>query len=122
MIDGHPVTANYIDPPEQPRQQIVTEKFGKWIAQQVRQSQYMVQVVKCSKDSCCSPFRSNYMKFFPAKFLLAPIALSESEEGLAAKDDGHYHPVFISMHLNQVLNPIYYDQYYPSVQIEDRKG
>ena len=86
MIEGHPVIASYINLPEQPRQQIVKEISKKWIAQHMRQSKYMVQTVKCGKDS-----RFN---FFQASFLAAPIRLSQSEGSLCV------HCVLTLMHLN----------------------
>ena len=48
-IDGHPVISNYVNPPEQRTQPILTEKSEQWIAQHARQSQYMMQIVKCGR-------------------------------------------------------------------------
>ena len=109
------------------------EKFEQWIAQDVRQSQYMMQIVKCGRGSFCLPFRSNYKEFFPDRFLLVPIPLRQSTEGLAVGDGGHYYSVATSLHLNRILKPNCDDQYLsfqyatniiacPSVQIKDKKG
>ena len=65
-------------------------------------------------------FRSNYIKFFSARFLAEPISLFQYE-GLAVKDNGHYHSVFTLMHLNRVKNLICHNQHCPSIQIKDKK-
>lgn len=77
------------------------EKSEKWIVKQVRQSHIMTQIVKCGKDSCCSSICSNQIKFFPERFLQAPISLSQSEEAPAGKDDCYYHSVFTSIHFDE---------------------
>ena len=55
-IDSYPVTAEYIEPkgikpPAVDR---------KWAANHVRQSQYLLQIVRCDDRSCCGPWRSNW--------------------------------------------------------------
>lgn len=108
------------------------EKFEQSIVQDVQQSLYMMQIVKCGRGSFCLPFRSNCKEFFPDRFLLAPIPLRQSTEGLAVGDGGHYYSVVTSLHLNRILKPTCFDQYLsfqyatniiacPSVQIKDKK-
>ena len=73
IIDNHPVVASYTSPPEKKHDEVVFHKSEEWNAKQVRQSQYMLQIIKCSYSSCCKPRRINYPMFFPKKFLPAPM-------------------------------------------------
>lgn len=59
-IDGFDTIAEYIDPidtecPEESCKDI------SWISQHITQSQYLLQIVKCGNDECCSPFRSKML-------------------------------------------------------------
>ncbi len=49
--------------------------FRYWCATHVLQTQYTIQIVRCSSISCCGPWRSNYIQVFPHRFLPAPVAL-----------------------------------------------
>ena len=52
-IDGHPVVAEFIsDEANEP----VVSKSDKWKAMNVRESQYLLQIVKCKDRNCCLPF------------------------------------------------------------------
>ena len=122
IIDDHPVVAKYVNPPEVPREPISVEKTQQWISQHVRQSQYMVQVVKCGKEDCCSPFRSNYIEYFPKRFLPGPIPLAQCKDGLVVQDGGSYHSLFAALHLTKIMKPRCYDEYCPSIQLKDKHG
>jgi hypothetical protein len=68
VIDDYPVVANYIDPPEMPRDEHRADNLEEsWKAKHVRQSQYLIQIVKCPDNTCCKEFRTNYAKYFPAR-------------------------------------------------------
>ena len=59
VIDGHPVVAEFIkDPPSE----VSIIKLEDWRANHVRESQYLLQIVKCTDVACCSPFPSSYLK------------------------------------------------------------
>ena len=59
VIDGHPIVAKFIkDPPSE----VSIIKSEEWRANHVRQSQYLLQIVKCTDVACCSPFQSSYLK------------------------------------------------------------
>ena len=62
-IDEHPIIAHSIEPPNEERVRMTTSKSQKWISSHVRQ--YMLQIVKCGDIKCCTPFRTNYLTFFP---------------------------------------------------------
>lgn len=77
MIDGYEVSAEYIVPEcceiDKCDMKTVDEV---WRANHVRTSQYLLQIVKCNDESCCSPFRSKYGTYFANRFLPAPLALT----------------------------------------------
>ena len=57
MIDGYPVKAQFIKPTEGVMD--LEKKSTEWSKVHVRESQYMLQIVKCNKTTCCS-LRRNY--------------------------------------------------------------
>ena len=82
IIDNHPVVASYTSPPEKEHSKVLFHKTEEWKGKHVRQSQYMLQIVKCSDKSCCKQWRTNYLEFFPQRFLPAPVPIATSENGL----------------------------------------
>ena len=58
IIDGHPVVAEFVD--EDPCD-INVVKSEEWKANHVRQSQYCLQIVKCTDNKCCVPFQASYI-------------------------------------------------------------
>ena len=65
-IDGHPVVAEFIsDEANEP----VVSKSEKWKAIHVRESQYLLQIVKCNDRKCCLPFESDYLIVLNDRFL-----------------------------------------------------
>ena len=65
VIDGNPVVAEFI---EEEDPVIVETNSAEWKACHVRQSQYFVQIVKCTDKKCCSSFKSSYLKLVPQRF------------------------------------------------------
>ena len=52
-IDGHPIVPEFIsDEANEP----VVSKSEKWKAIHVRESQYLLQIVKCNDRKCYLPF------------------------------------------------------------------
>ncbi|XP_041371065.1 uncharacterized protein LOC121384651 [Gigantopelta aegis] len=80
VIDGYPTVAEYI-PPSQPDDPVL-EKNRLWHEQHVRESQYMLQIVKCRNHSCCEEPRSSYFDIVKERFLPPPMPLSQTEDGL----------------------------------------
>ena len=56
VIDGNPVVAELI---EADSPVIEETKSEEWKAGHVRQSQYFLQIVKCTDEKCCSRFQSS---------------------------------------------------------------
>ena len=82
ITDNHPVVASYISPPEKEHGKVLFYKTEEWKAKHVRQSQYMLRIVKCSDKPCWKQWRTNYLEFFPQQFLPAPVPITTSENGL----------------------------------------
>ena len=72
VIGEHPVVSRCIDPQDRDLNARTTED---WKSKHVSQSQYMLQIVKCKDKSCCQ-FRTNYLDFFPNRFLPPPVPLN----------------------------------------------
>lgn len=79
VIDDFPVVAEYIESKDGIR---VIEKDPSWYAKHVRESQYMVSIVKCSDQNCCSRRRSSLFKFVKSGHLPPPMPVIQSENGL----------------------------------------
>ena len=58
-----------------------TTETEAWKNVHVQQSQYMLQIVKCTDQSCCK-FRTNYLTYFPERFLPPPVPLKCTVDGL----------------------------------------
>ena len=85
VIDGKPVVAEFI---EEEAPVIVETKSEQWKACHVRQSQYFLQIVKCTDKKCCSSFKSFYLKLVPQRFLPPPLPITLTANGIKwAKDD-----------------------------------
>jgi len=123
-IDGYPVEARYIPPgePDLPANQSQT-----WYKNHVRQSQYLLQIVKCENLECCAIPRSSLRTILPEGFLPPPLMVWQSESGLAAADiaspDGKFLDLFSRLAIR--LEPkaagfkaVPYDFYCPSVRAQ----
>ena len=73
IIDGHPVLAKLTS---EEADQDVIKKSEEWKSKDVRESQYLLQIVKCKDSKCCSPFRSSYLKVAKDRFLPPPISVT----------------------------------------------
>lgn len=90
-ITGHEVFAEAVAP-ENSRlsSNEVNQKDEEWWAVHTRSSQYMFELKKCDRPSCCKPFRSKVHETFP-NFLPPPVAVSLDKTGfptLADRKDG----------------------------------
>ena len=85
MIHGNPVVAELI---EDDAPVIVGTKSEEWKACHVRQSQYFLQIVKCTDPKCCSSFQSSCLDVVPKRFLPPPLPVVHTRNGIEwAKDD-----------------------------------
>ena len=71
IINGHPIKARYVDPQER---SIDTTETEAWKNVHVQQSQYMLQIVKCTDKRC--------LTYFPERFLPPPMPLKCTVDGL----------------------------------------
>ncbi|CAF1269054.1 unnamed protein product, partial [Didymodactylos carnosus] len=124
-IDGHPVTARYVKPPIDDTTHLEMKEDLVWRSKHVRQSQYLLQVVRCHDLSCCKPWRSYYPHFLNNSFLPPPIAVMMTGPGpipASTDQNGNFLQLFERQQLNNLiktklkLNVIPFDYYCSSVQ------
>jgi hypothetical protein len=84
-IDGHDVFAEYISPPNDITLAIASPS-EEWKAIHLRQSHYLLQVIKCEDRSCCRAWRTQYKMIFPQRFLLPPLLCHKSSLGFSVCD------------------------------------
>ena len=53
-----------------------------WCATHVFQTQYTIQIIRCTKPECCGQWRSNYIQVFPHRFLPPPVPFHRSSGGV----------------------------------------
>ena len=127
MIDSHPVKAVYIS---DEKLTSPSEINSVWYSNHVRESQYFLQIVKCTNTKCCGTFKSSLLKILPDRFLPPPIKIKQSSTGLqiASQSDSEE---FIDIFIRRAINinivdknfvKIPYDYFCPSVisQLKDR--
>ena len=96
VIDSHPTIAEYVTAEATEK---VIIKSEEWKATHVRQSQYLLQIVKCEDKACCETFESSYLSIVNDRFLPPPLAVAQTKDGLLAVVDdkkGKY----LSLHQN----------------------
>uniref|UniRef100_A0A8C4PZQ8 C2H2-type domain-containing protein n=1 Tax=Eptatretus burgeri TaxID=7764 RepID=A0A8C4PZQ8_EPTBU len=81
LLDGYDVFAEYVEPGDTSSLQ-VGDVSPKWTANHVRQSQYLLQIVRCEDRRCCTDWRTNWNKIIPTRFLPAPYPLQQSGNGV----------------------------------------
>lgn len=107
-IDDYPVVAKYVDEHDsEPKLQTAS---SQWKAKHVRESQYMLQIVKCTDTTCCSTPRSSYFTVINDRFLPGPVPLRQSKgEGLKvelfADDKTSYPHLFLRRSLDLSIFP-----------------
>ena len=60
LIDKFPVVCQYLE--NSAMEPIPYEE--SWVSKHCLISQYFLQIVKCTDDKCCGPFRTNWFKIF----------------------------------------------------------
>lgn len=119
IIDNHPVVAEYIKPEEDDEyNQDYDEVDEKWKMKHIKSSQYFLQVVKCSDESCCSSPRGSFLDFFPNRFLPSPVPLKyDPKLKIANQKDTNVH--FCTLFQNLSIagsNDMPYDTNCPSIE------
>lgn len=93
-----------------------------WKQRHVKQSQYLMQIVKCANIDCCKPVRTNIRDFLKDQFLPAPIPLVRSTQGLKLgkleDKNAHFYDLSTRITCEFLLDyPMKcYDKYCPSTQ------
>lgn len=118
--------SRYVDPDDSVMDPTsILSKDSNWIDKHVRQSQYVLQILKCQDTNCCKPRRSSLFKFLPETGLPAPLPLNQSIEGLKISDvkgADSFVSLFISLALRDTVESenfehnIPYDTFCPSVK------
>ncbi|GBP00285.1 hypothetical protein EVAR_885_1 [Eumeta japonica] len=127
VIDGYPVVAKYIMPTEtrlDVEQAKVLKRDVIWYANHVRESQYLLQIVKCEVVSCCGVQRSSLRRLLREGFLPPPVLIKQTSNGYITteKDDieGKFAPLLLQLSLKlsalSHLKQVPYDSYCPSVE------
>ncbi len=100
VIDGYDTVAEYIQPEyETP----ITEKDQQWHAKHVRESQYLLQVVKCDDQTCCNPRRSSLFRCLSDGFLPPPLPIVQGKNGLEFGENQENRK-FLSLFTNLAVN------------------
>ncbi|XP_056635686.1 uncharacterized protein LOC130444524 [Diorhabda sublineata] len=96
-VDSYDVDAEYIAPKEDDSDdaQIL---INDWYCKHVRESQYLLQILKCSFKDCCGQTRSSLRSLLPNGFLPPSIKLQQTQNGLKVSqvnsEDGKYLNLF----------------------------
>jgi hypothetical protein len=121
VIDTYPVIVNYIKP--KTGQNIINESITeKWKFSHVRQSQYLLQIVKCDDRNCCKEFRSKIRSLLPDRFIPPPLLYVKTSEGIEVSKDmtGHFNSLTTRLALNCQIKHNYsvlpFDYFCPSIK------
>ncbi|CAF4890528.1 unnamed protein product, partial [Rotaria socialis] len=125
-IDSYPVACQYIEPVDGKNSfSLDTNDIDlNWLQLHVRQSQYLLQIIKCNDLNCCSSWRTNYPKVISQRFLPPPCPFKYSSNGLCVAElndkDGRFVDLLQRLILNNIVPAInmVYDYACPSVQNE----
>ena len=90
-IDEFPVVARFQEPGSIVSLATVDPA---WSAAHVRQSRYLLQIVKCNKRSCCSAPRVQYELVLGGRFLPPPIPLERKPDGPKVDSSGKFGSLF----------------------------
>jgi hypothetical protein len=127
IIDDYPVIAKYIEP--MTGQNKVNQTISEnWKFSHVRQSQYLLQIVKCDDHNCCKEFRSSIKDILPERFIPPPVLYVRSEKGVQSSEDmtGHFYSLSWRLSLKCLIEHPYhvlpFDYYCPTIRenIEER--
>jgi len=95
-----------------------------WYSKHVHESQYLLQVLKCTNVECCCSTRSSLRYLLPDWFLLPPIKIKQTSNGFVVSEpctnDGIYIELLARLSLKLVPKikdfiQIPYDWFCPSI-------
>jgi hypothetical protein len=109
VIDGFETAAEYKEPTIEETEKTINNKFGaQWDVNHVRESQYFLQIVKCSNIQCCGSRRSSLFNLLKTGFLPPPLALVQADDGLECNSSGsknHFVSLFLNIALDKSILP-----------------
>jgi hypothetical protein len=127
VIDNYPVFAKYIEP--KTGQNIMINSINEnWKFTHVKQSQYLLQIVKCDDSNCCKEFRSTIRDILSERFIPPPVLYVKRNEGIKTSDDmtGHFNSLSrrlaLKCSVKHRFHVLPFDYYCPSIRenIEER--
>ncbi|GBP89102.1 hypothetical protein EVAR_64370_1 [Eumeta japonica] len=103
-IDGYNVTAKYVEADEQ---DVPEFPDIKWYSEHVRESQYLLQIVKCKNTECCRP-RSGLFRLLDNRFLPPPAKVKQTVDDLVLDEGGQFLdlPVNLALRLKGKVRPV----------------
>ncbi|XP_044729638.1 luciferin sulfotransferase-like [Chrysoperla carnea] len=106
-IDGYNVTAKYVEADEQ---DVPEFPDIKWYSEHVRESQYLLQIVKCKNTECCRP-RSGLFRLLDNRFLPPPAKVKQTVDDLVLDEGGQFLdlPVNLALRLSTTLKDFFDD-------------
>ncbi|KAG5871558.1 hypothetical protein JTB14_012825 [Gonioctena quinquepunctata] len=116
-INGYHVTAKCIGTGEQD----LNFPDIKWYSEHVRESQYLLQIVKCRNTECCRP-RSGLFRLLDNRFLPPPVKVKQTVDDLVLDEVGQFLnlPVNLALRLSASLKDFLqmpYDYFCPTVKL-----
>ncbi|XP_071575574.1 uncharacterized protein [Temnothorax nylanderi] len=131
IIDEEPVVAEYISPESDNIDVNQAKWTPDWYCRHVRESQYLLQISKCTESKCCGDLRSSLRIILQDGFIPPPCPLQQTKtlDIPLPKDsaNANFCPLFVQLSLNIeipsrpdfILTP--YDFYCPTVQTQLNK-
>jgi hypothetical protein len=120
IIDGYPVLAKYVDPPEEHYRPEQNKKSVAWIEKHTITCHYFTQVVKCDDSNCCKPFRSGIRQLLQNRFFSPLIMIQQKPHKICAAsinaidDTTHFSNFLLSVVMEGKLLPPEMDlQHFP---------
>lgn len=80
VIDEFVVVASYVGSDRGKLE--ISPPSDEWSSRHIQQSQYCLQIVKCSDAACCGHRRSSYNDVFPGRFLPTPVPFYNNDKGI----------------------------------------
>ncbi|KAG5889651.1 hypothetical protein JTB14_028929 [Gonioctena quinquepunctata] len=117
-IDGYHVTAKYIGTGEQ---DLLDFPDIKWYSEHVRESQYLLQIVKCRNTECCRP-RSGLFRLLDNRFLPPPVKVKQTIDDLILDEGGQFLNLLVNLALRLSASlkdflQMPYDYFCPTVKL-----
>ncbi|XP_044733879.1 uncharacterized protein LOC123296465 [Chrysoperla carnea] len=125
VIDGHEVYAEYI-PPSKETVEASVSSSQEWYCCHVRESQYLLQIVKCRDSNCCSLYRSNLQSILYNGFMIPPYPLIQENSSIiippSTDINVKFAPLLTRLAVNIQPSSQIYDLYCPSIvqEIQNR--